>query len=669
MKALLLLALALQSEDELREMASKVKDYPTKFRLIEIGRPAVPHLLAQLASQDRWLVFESQSALRWIVNHGKDVKAADLLPHAQQGKAKAVRLFAIELLGDLGDVGELAKLIADDEVRPAAIATLARTKDPAATTILGEALRSEQFAADLLPALGARRDKSKTKTLLRYAAHADEKIRVAAYRGLGACGDPAAAETLVKAAKDKDAVPPEALLQLAADCEGETAVQLCAAAYARSKDAAGKTRAMIALSRRVTKPEEFLKLAEMAAEDDPEIREQAMAGLVRAMDRVGAQDSAYRFILENSRDEGTLILALTGCAQLRTPTLVEPVAKFLTAGRASLRTTAIVVLRDIPGEEASKALIDLAAKADPSLQKVLIDVFADRGDAACAAVLREWAEAGNAAAVRAYVRVAATAKDAQAREIYLWALAKGAPEGFDGLSRVGDASCLAALEGHLSGESRARALDAIVAIADRLAAAGKRDDAIRAYTSAVNAGAPVENKLRLLGQSVEITARGGRIDAWWVMGPFEAANQDAWDRAEAPEKEVDLTKEVRAGRRTLRWQPVQSGDADGIVDLDTRISPNDYVFAYAFAEVHVTKAREAVLHCGSDDGIRIWVNGELIHTKFVPRGVTVDEDSVKIQLKEGKNTILVKVCELGGGWAFHARLEDGQQRPLKFKIR
>lgn len=645
MKALLLL-LALQSDDEIRDMASKVKDYPTKFKLIEIGRPAVPHLLAQLTSSDRTLVFETQSALRWIVNQKKGVKAADLLPHAQQGKPKEVRVFAIELLGDVGDVGDLAKLIADDEVRAAVCGTLARTKDPAAAEILDEALKSDQYARDLLPALAARKDASKTTTLIRYTKHT--ALREVANRALGACGDPAAAEPLLKS---EDAA---AMIELSACCDDATAIRLCRAAH-RVGDDAAKSQAILGISSRARRIEDF----------PDRTSEEAMAGIARAAGRFDAEAAAtaYRFILENSRDDGTRTLALAGCRD------AALIAKFLTSERGSLRTTAIVVLRDIPGEEASRALIDLARKADPSLQKVLIDVFADRGDAACATVLREWAEAGNAAAVRAYVRVAASAKEAQAREIYLWALAKGAPEAFEGLARVGDASCLAALEGQLNGEARARALDAIVVIADRLAAAGKREDAIRAYTSAVNAGAPVENQLRLLGQSVEIVARGGRIDAWWVMGPFEAANQDAWDRAEAPEKEVDLSKEVKAGRRTLRWQPVQSGDADGIVDFDTLLSPNDYVFAYAFAEVHVTKSREAVLRCGSDDGIRVWVNGELVHTKFVPRGVTVDEATVKIQLKEGKNTILVKVCELGGGWAFHVRLEDAQQRPLKFKIR
>ena len=51
------------------------------------------------------------------------------------------------------------------------------------------------------------------------------------------------------------------------------------------------------------------------------------------------------------------------------------------------------------------------------------------------------------------------------------------------------------------------------------------------------------------------------------------------------------------------------------------------------------------------------------------RGVTVDEDTVPIKLKKGVNKLLVKVCEKGGGWAFHVRLTDTKGRPLKFKIR
>ena len=40
-----------------------------------------------------------------------------------------------------------------------------------------------------------------------------------------------------------------------------------------------------------------------------------------------------------------------------------------------------------------------------------------------------------------------------------------------------------------------------------------------------------------------------------------------------------------------------------------------------------------------------------------------------VRLKEGPNALLVKVCEMHGGWAFCAALFDEQGRPLKFRIR
>ena len=87
------------------------------------------------------------------------------------------------------------------------------------------------------------------------------------------------------------------------------------------------------------------------------------------------------------------------------------------------------------------------------------------------------------------------------------------------------------------------------------------------------------------------------------------------------------------------------------------------------SQIIVKKEREAVLKVGSDDGIICWVNGEKVHENLALRGLKVDEDEVKVHLKKGSNVFLVKVCESAGGWAFCARLEDEQGRPLKFKIK
>jgi hypothetical protein len=175
----------------------------------------------------------------------------------------------------------------------------------------------------------------------------------------------------------------------------------------------------------------------------------------------------------------------------------------------------------------------------------------------------------------------------------------------------------------------------------------------------------VENELRLLGEAVTITARGGVVGAWWLIGPFDAPDVASWKNKEFPEDGVDL----KAKRDGKGWRPVQTGSDEGIVTLDPLFRKNDLVTAYAFAEIVSKKAREAVLKCGSDDGIRVWLNGELVHDNPALRGVTPGEDTVKIKLQEGTNTLLVKICEQRGGWGFCVKLEDDKGRPLKFKIR
>ncbi len=78
--------------------------------------------------------------------------------------------------------------------------------------------------------------------------------------------------------------------------------------------------------------------------------------------------------------------------------------------------------------------------------------------------------------------------------------------------------------------------------------------------------------------------------------------------------------------------------------------------AFAYTEVEEVHAREAVLSCGSDDGIRIWLNGQVVHSNEVARGYTADSDSVVVQLKAGVNRILVKIDNYRAGWGFGVSL-------------
>ena len=60
---------------------------------------------------------------------------------------------------------------------------------------------------------------------------------------------------------------------------------------------------------------------------------------------------------------------------------------------------------------------------------------------------------------------------------------------------------------------------------------------------------------------------------------------------------------------------------------------------------------------GSDDSVKVWLNGEVVHTNAVNRGAGDFQDTFQVDLKTGNNLLLVKVSERGGGWSMFAGVD------------
>jgi hypothetical protein len=52
--------------------------------------------------------------------------------------------------------------------------------------------------------------------------------------------------------------------------------------------------------------------------------------------------------------------------------------------------------------------------------------------------------------------------------------------------------------------------------------------------------------------------------------------------------------------------------------------------------------------------VKVWLNGEVVHTNAVNRGAGDFQDDFKVNLVNGPNVLLVKVSERGGGWSMFA---------------
>ncbi|MDE0022634.1 MAG: hypothetical protein OXT69_14790 [Candidatus Poribacteria bacterium] len=85
---------------------------------------------------------------------------------------------------------------------------------------------------------------------------------------------------------------------------------------------------------------------------------------------------------------------------------------------------------------------------------------------------------------------------------------------------------------------------------------------------------------------------------------------------------------------------------------------NDHT-AYGFIAIESPRAQNDVtMRVGSDDSIKVWLNGDEKHRNAVNRGGGENYlDNFKVDLKAGENLLLVKCSERSGGWTLSVGIE------------
>ena len=155
--------------------------------------------------------------------------------------------------------------------------------------------------------------------------------------------------------------------------------------------------------------------------------------------------------------------------------------------------------------------------------------------------------------------------------------------------------------------------------------------------------------------------------SWKVIGPFPGNTSEGLEKEFPPEKRIDTQASYDGiGEKRVSWQPFPAHaiGPDGFFDLNIAVGPVENATAYASASVSVPRESKARLLLGSDDGVKVWHNGKLIHTHKVHRGSEPGQDKIDLDLQEGKNSFLLKVCNDDGGWGFHFEIDDGAGKPV-----
>ncbi|MCI0698987.1 ThuA domain-containing protein [candidate division KSB1 bacterium] len=217
-----------------------------------------------------------------------------------------------------------------------------------------------------------------------------------------------------------------------------------------------------------------------------------------------------------------------------------------------------------------------------------------------------------------------------------------------------------------------RALSALAAAAAYMKNETLRPDAAVAavkIAAAVSGVHPVETKTILqqvlqnakndtMAHALEARALIEQIDrfedymtAWLVSGPYINSEVNLFEYAFPPEQ---------TGQSNIKWQVMPAStikEAPWFLQLDKVLGGENRV-AYLQNRLWSDNEQRVKMELGSDDGVKVWLNGELVHANNASRGVTPGDDIIEITLRQGWNPLLLKIIQGTGGWGACVRLRN-----------
>ncbi len=136
---------------------------------------------------------------------------------------------------------------------------------------------------------------------------------------------------------------------------------------------------------------------------------------------------------------------------------------------------------------------------------------------------------------------------------------------------------------------------------------------------------------------------------WYIVGPYPTENGDSsYETAFGPEEAGPLNFQKKYNNQSWRYAP--GVIEDSLVTLAQGIGAE-----YIGREIYAPSARQLDVSLGSDDGLQVYLNGQLVHENRVDRGVSPNQDQVSLNLKAGLNTLVLKVTNTGGPRAMYYR--------------
>ena len=663
----------------------------TLHALARSGDPQALDTLRQTAETDSW--YERSQATDALLTYADRLAE---LNHADQGAEilrdllrtrtapgeTHVRCATLHGLARHLGVQALGDLVAglEDEntqVRAAAANAAAALPGPQTTAALLGALAqaNPRGRAGILDVLARRNDTSAFATAASALQDPDHEVRLAAIAAAARLGGDGAVTPLIGVLDTAEADERQAAQDALVRVPGPQATQVIADAVAAAPPQA---RALL-LDVLAARPRTGDLAAIFAAAQDGDVAVRAAA--LRALAALGDEPALARVLellvtteTEEDRTAAAQAVAAIGRRFANRERATAQVINAMEGRSVPVRAALLHALGQLGGHWALEAVRAALGSKDPTLREAGVRAWSEWPDAEPAPAVLDFARQTDdprlqVLAVRAYIRMIGLMTDrppAERLELYVTALQTARrPEEkklvLAQLGQIKELDSLQRLEPYVGDEALgAEAVAASLSIVEALLSAHAKD--LRSPLEKLVAAAPTpELRGRAEATLKRLEQYEGYITDWWVAGPYveqDKPGRELMDQPFPPE-EPDATG--------VQWrkQPVgQGAEALWTIDLHATMR-GDNRAGYLFTRVCSPQAQKARLEVGSDDGIKVWLTGKVVHTNNALRGMVPGDDKVPVSLHEGWNTLLLKVTNDSGAWAACARFRspDGGNLP------
>jgi len=160
----------------------------------------------------------------------------------------------------------------------------------------------------------------------------------------------------------------------------------------------------------------------------------------------------------------------------------------------------------------------------------------------------------------------------------------------------------------------------------------------------------------------EIEMRKSYLVDWEVAGPYVEQGKNYSQLFDTP-----FGPEVKDAEVAWRKMPVSAeGQHPAYLDLLKELNGGEQRVAYLRTKIEAPDAKPVTLEIFSDDGVKAWLNGKVVHSNNVARPIMAEPDRVNVTLAKGTNTLMLKVTQNNLPWGAVVRVREA--KPVEAKI-